>query len=200
MKKLILGFCTMALLAACSGAPDPETNPTPKKKRVAIRVDEDEDAAARAKADSLAAAEKARLEAERLEQERLAAEKLEADRQRLEQMINQLMEDDVYFDYDRSELTEKAKELLAQVGDLLKAEERFTVTIEGHTDARGTEDYNMTLGGKRAMKVKEFLIAYGIGDDRLETVSFGKERPKVEGANEEAYSQNRRANFRVKVK
>ncbi|MEE0876036.1 MAG: OmpA family protein, partial [Fibrobacteraceae bacterium] len=88
----------------------------------------------------------------------------------------------------------------AQVGDMLKAEERFVVTVEGHTDARGTEDYNMTLGGKRAMKVKEFLVAYGISSDRMETVSYGKEKPKVEGASEDAYSQNRRANFRVKIK
>lgn len=199
MKKLILGFISMAFLAACAGGPDAETDPVkPKKKKVAISVQDDE--AAKAKADSIAAAERARLEAERLEQERLAAEKLEADRARLEQMINQLMEDDVYFEFDRSELTEKAKELLAQVGDMLKEESRFVVTIEGHTDARGTEDYNMTLGGKRAMKVKEFLLAYGIEADRLETVSFGKEKPKVDGASEEAYSQNRRANFRVKVK
>lgn len=197
MKKLVLGLFTMALLAACSGAPEAETDPVqPKKKKAAISVNDDD----QAKADSIAAAERARLEAERLEQERLAAEKLEADRARLEQMINQLMEDDVYFEFDRSELTEKAKELLAQVGDMLKEEARFVVTIEGHTDARGTEDYNMTLGGKRAMKVKEFLLAYGIEADRLETVSFGKEKPKVEGASEEAYSQNRRANFRVKVK
>ncbi|MBO5950706.1 MAG: OmpA family protein [Fibrobacteraceae bacterium] len=147
------------------------------------------------KEDSLAAAERARLEAERL-----AAEKLEADRARLEEMINRLMSDDVYFEFDRFELTEKAKELLAQVGDMLKAEERFVVTVEGHTDARGTEDYNMTLGGKRAMKVKEFLVAYGISSDRMETVSYGKEKPKVEGASEDAYSQNRRANFRVKIK
>ncbi len=199
MKKLIFGLISVALIAACSNAPEAETDPVqPKKKKAAISVQDD--AAAKAKADSIAAAERARLEAERLEQERLAAEKLEADRARLEQMINQLMSDDVYFEFDRSELTEKAKELLAQVGDMLKEENRFVVTIEGHTDARGTEDYNMTLGGKRAMKVKEFLLAYGIEADRLETVSFGKEKPKVEGASEEAYSQNRRANFRVKVK
>ena len=133
---------------------------------------------------------------------RLAAERarLEAERARLEALINQIMSEDVYFDFDRSELTEKAKELLAQVGELLIKEERFTITIEGHTDARGTEDYNFTLGAKRAMKVKEFLVAYGIDAKRMESVSYGKEAPKVEGATEEAYSQNRRANFRVNIK
>lgn len=192
MKKLNWLFalaCAFAMFTACSNPPPPETEPAPKPKKAAIRVEDT------SKADSLAAAERARLEAERL-----AAEKLEADRARLEAMINQLMSDDVYFEFDRFELTEKARELLAQVGDMLKAEERFIVTVEGHTDARGTEDYNMTLGGKRAMKVKEFLVAYGISADRMETVSYGKEKPKVDGASEDAYSQNRRANFRVKVK
>ena len=86
------------------------------------------------------------------------------------------------------------------MGELLIKEERFTITIEGHTDARGTEDYNFTLGAKRAMKVKEFLAAYGIDGKRMESVSYGKEAPKVEGVTEEAYSQNRRANFRVNIK
>ncbi len=193
-KFMAFGFCSLILSAhfvACTNPPEAKTDPQQPQKKPAISVVDPE----QAKQDSIAAAEKARLEAERL-----AAEKLEADRARLESMINQLMSDDVYFDFDRSELTEKAKELLAQVGDLLKEEERFVVTVEGHTDARGTEDYNMTLGGKRAMKVKEFLVAYGISPDRMETVSFGKEKPKVEGASEDAYSQNRRANFRVKVK
>mgnify|MGYP003417550240 FL=1 len=189
MNWFLAGACTFLLFTACSNPPPAETDPAPKAKKAAIRVENT------SKEDSLAAAERARLEAERL-----AAEKLEADRARLEEMINQLMSDDVYFEFDRFELTEKARELLAQVGDMLKAEERFIVTVEGHTDARGTEDYNMTLGGKRAMKVKEFLVAYGISSDRMETVSYGKEKPKVEGASEDAYSQNRRANFRVKIK
>ena len=119
---------------------------------------------------------------------------------RIPLLLNRPASKQVYFDFDRSELTEKAKELLAQVGELLIKEERFTITIEGHTDARGTEDYNFTLGAKRAMKVKEFLAAYGIDSKRMESVSYGKEAPKVEGANEEAYSQNRRANFRVNIK
>lgn len=190
-KWMMVSMGLSIVFWACAQSPEAEIDPPKPKKRAVIVVDDDESSIKTSAEDS----ERARLEAERL-----AAEKLEADRARLEEMINQLMSDDVYFDFDRSELTEKAKEILSQVGDLLKSEERFVVTVEGHTDARGTEDYNMTLGGKRAMKVKEFLVAYGISEDRMETVSFGKERPKAEGATEEAYSQNRRANFRVKVK
>lgn len=191
--KLAIVSCVAGFaLVACSNNNPPETNPAPAPAPVAAPAPVEQAAPALEQpapnADSLAA-----------EQARLEAERLEAERARLEALINQIMSEDVYFDFDRSELTEKAKELLAQVGELLLKENRFTLTIEGHTDARGTEDYNFTLGAKRAMKVKEFLNAYGIDSKRMESVSYGKEAPKAQGDSEEAYSQNRRANFRVNV-
>ena len=190
VKLAVVASAAALCLVACAKKQQPQTEPEAEPAPAAVAP------AAEPNADSLAA-EQARLEAERLAAERA---RLEAERARLEALINQIMSEDVYFDFDRSELTEKAKELLAQVGELLIKEERFTITIEGHTDARGTEDYNFTLGAKRAMKVKEFLVAYGIDAKRMESVSYGKEAPKVEGATEEAYSQNRRANFRVNIK
>ena len=190
VKLAVVASAAALCLVACAKQQQPQTEPEAAPAPAAAAP------AAEPNADSLAA-EQARLEAERLAAERA---RLEAERARLEALINQIMSEDVYFDFDRSELTEKAKELLAQVGELLIKEERFTITIEGHTDARGTEDYNFTLGAKRAMKVKEFLVAYGIDAKRMESVSYGKEAPKVEGATEEAYSQNRRANFRVNIK
>ena len=192
VKLAMVASAAALCLVACAKKEPPKTEPEAEPAPAAVEPAP----AAAPNADSLAA-EQARLEAERLAAERA---RLEAERARLEALINQIMSEDVYFDFDRSELTEKAKELLAQVGELLIKEERFTITIEGHTDARGTEDYNFTLGAKRAMKVKEFLVAYGIDAKRMESVSYGKEAPKVEGASEEAYSQNRRANFRVNIK
>lgn len=191
-KYVLVASAAGLVFSACSTpeAPKPETAPPPP---VAVVAQPEEAPAAVEQpvvnADSLAA-----------EQARQEAERLEAERARLEALINQIMSEDVYFDFDRSELTEKAKELLAQVAELLMKETRFSITIEGHTDARGTEDYNFTLGAKRAMKVKEFLAAYGIEGKRMESVSYGKEAPKAEGESEEAYSQNRRANFRVNIR
>ena len=188
--KLAMISCVASLaLVACSKNTPPETAPAPAPAPAAAA------APAPAAEQSAAPAEPA------VNADSLAAEqaRLEAERARLEALINQIMSEDVYFDFDRSELTEKAKELLAQVGELLLKETRFTLTIEGHTDARGTEDYNFTLGAKRAMKVKEFLNAYGIDGKRMESVSYGKEAPKAQGETEEAYSQNRRANFRVNI-
>ena len=188
---LALSAAAVFAVVACSKNMPP-VNPVVKEEPAAVAASPNADSLAKAKADSI---EKARLESERLE-----AERLEAERARVEKLFNELMSEDVYFDFDKSELTEKAKEILTQVGDILLKESRFVIVVEGHTDARGTEDYNMTLGSKRAMKVKEFLSAYGVGDDRMETVSYGKEKPKVAGQTEEAFAQNRRANFKVNIK
>ena len=190
VKIALISSVACLALVACAKKQQPQTDPAAEGAPAAeASQDSAAQALTQAQADSLAA-----------EQARLDAERLEAERARLEALINQIMSEDVYFDFDRSELTEKAKELLAQVGELLLKEQRFTITIEGHTDARGTEDYNFTLGAKRAMKVKEFLAAYGIENNRMESVSYGKEAPKAQGETEEAYSQNRRANFRVNIK
>lgn len=190
MKKmqlvLVTALVTVALLA-CAKKDEPVVNPTVKEAPATTKN--------MSSADSATAAERERLEAERL-----AAERLEAERAKVEAMINKIMSDEVYFDFDRSELTASAKELLTQVGDILLKEPRFTITVAGHTDARGTEDYNMTLGSKRSEKVKAFLVAYGVSSSRMETVSYGKENPKVEGQSEEAFAQNRRANFKVNIK
>ncbi len=188
-KFAIISCAACLAIVGCAKKEPPKTEPVAEQAPAAAETAAPAAEQPAVNADSLAA-----------EQARLEAERLEAERARIEALINQIMSEDVYFDFDRSELTEKAKELLAQVGELLIKETRFTLTIEGHTDARGTEDYNFTLGAKRAMKVKEFLAAYGIENERMESVSYGKEAPKAQGDTEEAYSQNRRANFRVNIK
>lgn len=127
------------------------------------------------------------------------AELLEAERRRLEELMNKIMADDVYFKYDQADLTAEAKDILVEVGDILKRESRFSILTEGHTDERGTEAYNMGLGMRRADAVVNFLVSYGIAANRMTKVSYGEEQPKASGGSEEAFAQNRRAAFRVKV-
>jgi peptidoglycan-associated lipoprotein len=124
---------------------------------------------------------------------------LEAERRRLEELMNKIMSDDIYFEFDQATLTSSAKDILTEVGDILKRESRFTVLTEGHTDERGTENYNLGLGMRRAESVVKFLTNYGVASSRLTKVSFGEEQPKAAGSSEEAYAQNRRAAFRVKI-
>jgi len=132
-------------------------------------------------------------------QETSQAELLEAERRRLEELMNRIMSDDIYFKYDQAELTVEAKDILVEVGDILKRESRFTILTEGHTDERGTEAYNMGLGMRRADAVVSFLISYGVAAGRMTKVSYGEEQPKATGSSEAAYAQNRRAAFRVRI-
>ena len=101
--------------------------------------------------------------------------------------------DRVFFNYDSSDLDSDALELLQDQVAWLKQNSNVSVTIEGHCDERGTREYNLALGEKRAQAVKNYLIGLGISPDRVSTISYGKERPAVVGSNDGAWAQNRRS-------
>jgi peptidoglycan-associated lipoprotein len=101
--------------------------------------------------------------------------------------------DRVFFGYDSSDLDSDALELLQDQVAWLKQNSNVSVTIEGHCDERGTREYNLALGEKRAQAVKNYLIGLGISPDRVSTISYGKERPAVVGSNDGAWAQNRRS-------
>ena len=101
--------------------------------------------------------------------------------------------DRVFFGYDSSDLDSDALELLQDQVAWLKQNSNVSVTIEGHCDERGTREYNLALGEKRAQAVKNYLIGLGVNPDRVSTISYGKERPAVVGSNDGAWAQNRRS-------
>ena len=101
--------------------------------------------------------------------------------------------DRVFFNYDSSELDSDAQELLQDQVAWLKQYSDVSVIIEGHCDERGTREYNLALGEKRAQSVKNYIISLGISSDRVSTISYGKERPSVVGSNDGAWAQNRRS-------
>jgi len=103
----------------------------------------------------------------------------------------------VYFDFDRAEIKSEYESDLAHNAQLLKDNPTATVRIEGHCDERGTVEYNLALGERRANSTRSYLIDLGVSANRLETVSFGKERPAIMGHDETAWGKNRRAEFRV---
>lgn len=100
--------------------------------------------------------------------------------------------DRVFFDLDKSTLKPEGKDQLTKWVAFLKKYPNDQLLVEGHADERGTREYNLALGERRANAVKEFLVANGVQATRLKTVSYGKERPAVLGSNEAAWSQNRR--------
>jgi peptidoglycan-associated lipoprotein len=105
--------------------------------------------------------------------------------------------EDVHFDYDQATLSDEARGILEKHGLWLQNHRSAKVTVEGHCDERGTVDYNLALGDKRARVVSEYLASLGVAGDRLHTVSLGKERPLDTGSTEAAFAKNRRAHFVV---
>lgn len=103
------------------------------------------------------------------------------------------VQDRVFFGYDSSEVNDEAKKILDVQVAWLKSDPNIKITIEGHCDERGTREYNIALGEKRANSAKKYLVANGINASRIKTVSYGKERPAFFGATEAIFNKNRRA-------
>jgi len=105
--------------------------------------------------------------------------------------------EDIFFDFDEALIREDAKAILDRNVAWLKEHQKVRITIEGHCDERGTNEYNLALGERRARAAKEYLVAAGIDPGRIVTISYGEERPFVLGHDEEAWRWNRRAHFTV---
>lgn len=101
----------------------------------------------------------------------------------------------IYFDYDKAALSADSKSKLSENAEWIKSHPNITVQIEGHTDERGSVEYNLALGERRAKSVQAYLKNLGIDGKRLSIMSYGEEKPKAQGSDESAWSQNRRANF-----
>jgi peptidoglycan-associated lipoprotein len=101
----------------------------------------------------------------------------------------------INFDYDKATLTSTARKTLADNAEWIKGHANATVQIEGHCDSRGSVEYNLALGERRAKSVKGYLVSLGIDAKRLSIISYGKEKPLDSADTEEAYARNRRANF-----
>jgi peptidoglycan-associated lipoprotein len=127
------------------------------------------------------------LAEERLSQE-MALEQVQTDESRFEN-------EDIYFDFDSIQLTPEVQELLTKKGQWLRDNPAATVIIEGHCDNRGTNEYNLALGEGRAQSARTYLMDLGIDISRLDTISYGEERPIDPLQTERAWEQNRRAHF-----
>jgi peptidoglycan-associated lipoprotein len=114
----------------------------------------------------------------------------------LEEMFNKEVKD-AFFNYDKSDIRDDARTALTSTADFLRSYPQVAVVIEGHCDERGSEEYNIALGDRRANSARDFLQAQGISADRIQTVSYGKERPFCSASDEACWQQNRRAHFRM---
>jgi len=121
----------------------------------------------------------------------------ETDIQALRRLINEGKINPVFFDYDSAELTIDARRTLEENAKWFRQFPGVKIVLEGHCDERGTEEYNLALGDRRAQAARDYLVQLGIRADLMETVSFGEERPFVMGSNEAAWAKNRRAHFTI---
>lgn len=103
----------------------------------------------------------------------------------------------VHFDYDQSDLRPGDRAILDAKVPILQANSGVMIRVAGHTDERGSDEYNLALGQRRAAAVKAYLVQHGVSDSRIATVSYGEERPIAQGSDESAYAQNRRAEFEI---
>jgi peptidoglycan-associated lipoprotein len=147
-------------------------------------------------AEETAPAEEAAAE----EQEALSKEQEEMERER--QARELLLQEaasfgDIYFDFDKYDLKPESRDMLKGHADWLMQHGEFEVIIEGHCDERGTREYNLALGERRAESARDYLITLGIEKERLTTISYGEELPVDPGHNEDAWSKNRRCHFVV---
>ena len=134
------------------------------------------------------------LDKQKAEQDRLAREK-EAKRGEVMANFEQAV---IYFDYDSSVIRPESEEVLKVKAQAMKDYTDVNAIVEGHCDERGTAEYNMALGDRRANSAKKFLVDQGIEGTRLDTISYGEEKPVAKGHKENVWKQNRRAEFKVK--
>lgn len=112
-----------------------------------------------------------------------------------DKMAEVVLQEDIFFEFDKATLTPESRETLIKNGEWLRINSDVVITIEGHCDERGTNEYNLALGDRRANSAKSFLMDLGVAESRLTTISYGEERPIDPRADEEAWAKNRRAQF-----
>ncbi|MDX1647348.1 MAG: peptidoglycan-associated lipoprotein Pal [Longimicrobiales bacterium] len=175
-------FAATLLVGACGGDPPPPPPPPPMPDQDSIQRIQD----------SIAAAE---AEARRRAEEAEAARRAEEARQRAIREARETLYEMVHFEYDESEIEPDAEQTLRRKVEILRASPQVNLRIEGHADERGSTEYNLALGNRRAESVRQFLVGFGLDESRFSIVSFGESRPLVNASNEQAWAQNRRAEF-----
>jgi peptidoglycan-associated lipoprotein len=182
---VVLALVPMVALGACKRRP-PATSPGPDTTT-----------------DSNPGWDAAREDSIRMANERAARDRAEAERMERERVeraaagAREVLTEIIFFEYDSDQISGQAEDNLRLKAAVLAANPNVRLRIEGHADQRGSTEYNLALGQRRAEAVRAFLANYGVDPDRFTTVSFGKERPLVDGDDEDTWARNRRAEFGI---
>ena len=188
---IILGIVVLVIAAACGGNPPPPPAPEPNADSLAA-LEAERRAREQAVRDSI---ERARREAE--ERIRRAAEDSLAALRRTTEEVRGMLAAMINFDYDRSDIRPGDAQILDQKLAILNANPNLQVEIVGHCDERGSDEYNLALGNRRALAAKQYLVSRGIEAGRIATRSMGEEQPLNPASDESAWAQNRRDEFSI---
>ncbi len=200
--NMVLCLIIPGLLLTVSCAKRPVKSQPAVTAPVQIPQMEEEDVITSEEAERLRKPEDQRIEEQRLaeEQQRLAEEEQRLAEQRRQAALaerQKFMNQDIYFDFDKSYIRLDAQNILKQKAEYMNQHPEISVIIEGHCDERGTNEYNIALGERRAVATKQFMIRLGISADSMVTVSYGEERPADPGHSESAWAKNRRVHFDI---
>jgi peptidoglycan-associated lipoprotein len=185
-------------VAACKKEPPPPPTPVVTVDSVAIRDSIERARLARLRQDSINQAESARRRRQQevddsVARARTAAEAAARDAEAMRATIAQM----VHYDFDKADLRDDTRQMLDQKIPILNANPALMIRIAGHTDSRGSGEYNLQLGQRRAAAARDYLTARGIAASRIELVSYGEERPTCQTQDEGCWGQNRRAEFEI---
>lgn len=124
----------------------------------------------------------------------------ELESRQMKEVMQQVGSKSIFFDYDDFKIKSEYKPIVQQQAELLKRYDKLSITLEGNADERGSSEYNLALGQKRAEAVRKTLLLLGVPEARLEAISFGKEKPRATCSEEKCWSQNRRVDFAPKLR
>jgi peptidoglycan-associated lipoprotein len=187
---VVLVLFSVGVMDACRPAPPPAPV---EDTAAARRAREDSIAAENARRDAAAAEARRRAVQDSIDRVRAAEEAARRDSEMLRSTVTAV----INFDFDRSDLRDDAKANLDAKIPVLLTNSNVTIRVSGHADERGSSEYNLALGQRRAAAAKRYLVERGVAESRIETTSFGEERPVCTESNESCWSQNRRDEFEI---
>ncbi len=188
ISTLVVLLAVGGIMAACGGPPEPE-GPTPEELEQMRQ-----DSIAEARQDSIRRLQE-QMRRDSIEDARRREERQRAMAAREAARAREILETMIHFDFDKSNIRPDAEQILQQKVGVLRANQDMRIRIEGHADERGSVEYNLALGQRRAESAKDFLVGFGLDPSRFETTSFGESQPLVDESNEEAWAENRRDEF-----
>jgi peptidoglycan-associated lipoprotein len=202
MKKVFLLLCVLFLIVSCAKQKVSTQPPQAEKSKMEQNLNQQEEKKELKQPETLLSSE-ASMQDQKEEPKKTTVEEVSptmiAKAQTTmtgatnEQSVLSKM---IHFDFDKYDIKKEAQEVLKEIAAYLKANPEIRIIIEGHCDERGTREYNLVLGMRRAQAAKKYLVDLGIDEKRIETISYGKDRPLIDEHNENAWAKNRRCEFK----